>query len=245
MELQTSAVYGVQSRRFGRSLGVNLAPPSVKACNFNCAYCEYGRTGSSLPLDWPAAMHVVRALELALVERPKLDAIIIAGNGEPTLHPAFARIVDGLLEVRARRAPETKLVALSNGSTLNRLEVVRALTLLDERHMKLDAGDATTLLRVNACPISLGRLIADLRDLGDIVVQSRFVRDARRFVDNTTPSAVSAWVEALRTIQPRTVHICSLDRTPARRPLLKIDHAELEAIAARVMKIGIRAEVLH
>ncbi len=38
-------VYGpVDSRRYGRSLGVNLLPPDVKHCNFDCGYCQLGWT---------------------------------------------------------------------------------------------------------------------------------------------------------------------------------------------------------
>jgi wyosine [tRNA(Phe)-imidazoG37] synthetase (radical SAM superfamily) len=246
MELQTSIVYGpVQSRRFGRSLRVSLVPANGKVCTFNCVYCQFGSTTPAFRIEWPATTDIVRALERALGEDPSIEAVALAGNGEPTLHPGFARIVDGLLDVRARRAPRVRLAVVSNGSTLHRLSVRHALSLLDERHMKLDAGDATTLLRMNACPISLGRLIADLRYLGGVVLQSMFIRDTDGFVNNTTPAAVSAWLEAVRAIGPDAVHVCALDRIPARRGLVKLDRAELETIAARVAAIGIRAQVFH
>ena len=41
MDQQTGVVYGpVDSRRFGRSLEINLAPAGHKACNYDCTYCE-------------------------------------------------------------------------------------------------------------------------------------------------------------------------------------------------------------
>lgn len=246
MKLQTSVVYGpVQSRRLGRSLGVNLAPGRRKACNFNCVYCQYGWTGTPSRIPWPSPEAVIAAVDTALASDAAIDHITLAGNGEPTLHPAFGRIIDGLVAVRARRAPGAKLAILSNGSTLNRPDVVHGLMQVDQRHMKLDAGDATTLLRMNACPISLGRLIADLRDLGAIVLQSMFVKDPHGTADNTAPEAVSAWLDAVNEIKPDAVHVYSLDRSPAMKSLLKVDRDELDAIAARVTAMGIRAEVFH
>ena len=246
MQLQTSVVYGpVQSRRLGRSLGVNLAPGRVKACNFNCVYCQYGWTALPGRIPWPEPVAVINAVDTALAADPAVDHITVAGNGEPTLHPGFARIVDGLAAVRAKRAPQARLAVLSNGSTLNRVDVVHALMQFDERHMKLDAGDATTLLHMNACPVSLGRLIADLRDMGCVTLQSMFVRDVTGSIDNTTPGALSAWLDAVREIKPDAVHVYSLARRPAMSSLLKIEEPELQGIAGRVQALGIQAEVFQ
>ena len=246
MKLQTGPVYGpVKSRRLGRSLGVNLAPGNVKACNFNCVYCQYGWTPTPGAVAWPSPEAIVAAVDGALAEDAALDHITVAGNGEPTLHPSFGRIVDGLAAVRARRAPRARLAILSNGSTLHRPDVVHGLMQFDERHMKLDAGDATTLRQMNACPVSIGRLIADLRDLGAIVLQSMFVKDPQGGANNTTPGAVSAWLDAVREIGPDAVHVYSLDRSPAMRSLQKVGREELDAIAAKVAAIGIRIEVFN
>ena len=244
MELQSELVYGpVQSRRLGRSLGVNLGPAGRKACNFNCAYCQYGWTNFPARGTFPRPADVIDALDCALQRDPDVDSITVAGNGEPTLHPAFAPIAEGLFRVRERRAPHAKLTLLSNGSTLNRLDVVYSLGHFDERHMKLDAGDATTFRVLNGPPMPLGRLIADLRSVGRLTLQSRVVRDADRIVDNTTPRAIDAWLGAVDRVRPQAVHVYTLDRTPARRSLLKVPEPVLHEIADRVASLGIRAEV--
>ena len=90
-----SPVFGpVVSRRLGVSLGINLLPKGGKVCSFDCIYCECGlnrerRTHNPLP----TADEVVDALERRLHEicsRALVpDVLTIAGNGEPTLHPAF------------------------------------------------------------------------------------------------------------------------------------------------------------
>ena len=245
MELQTGIVYGpVASRRLGRTLGVNLAPAGRKACNFECAYCRYAWTEPPARGDWPDPAEVVGAVARALETCGPIAAITVAGNGEPTLHPAFAPIADGLFHARQRLAPKAKLTLLSNGSTLDRLEVLNALGRFDARVMKLDAGDATTFRLMNAAPITLGRLIGDLRGVSRLTLQSRFVHDGNGVVDNTTPLAVRAWLDAVRRIRPQEVEIRTLDRTPARASSLQRVSADvLEGIADQVRAMAVPARV--
>jgi wyosine [tRNA(Phe)-imidazoG37] synthetase (radical SAM superfamily) len=244
MDLQAGIVYGpIESRRLGRSLGVNLAPPGRKTCNYNCAYCQYGWTAFPATAAFPRPADVIDAVDRALAENPDVDAITVAGNGEPTLHPGFAPIAEGLFHVRARRAPKAKLALLSNASTLGRLDIVYSLSRFDERCMKFDAGDATTYRLMNAAMVPLGRLIADLRAVGRLTLQSMFVRDGESTVDNTTPRAVEAWLDAVDRIRPERVDIYTLARTPARRSLLAVPREVLETIAARVVDLGVPARV--
>lgn len=244
MDLHNGIVYGpVRSRRPGRSLGVNLAPAGCKACNFNCSYCEYGWTEFPDKRDWPRPAEIVDAVDRALETAPDIDHITVAGNGEPTLHPGFAPIAEGLFHVRARRAPNAKLALLSNGSTLNRLDVVYSLSKFDVRSMKLDAGDATTFRLMNASGLSLGRLIENLRSIAHLTLQSMFVQDEEGVIDNTTPRAVDAWLEAMSRVDPRSVDVCTIAGSTARSSLRKVPPATLEAIARRVTLLGISARV--
>lgn len=244
MNLQMAIAYGpVPSRRFGRSLGVNLAPEGCKACSFNCAYCRYGWTRFPLPADWPSPADVIDAVDQALTRTPDVDHIMVAGIGEPTLHPGFAPIAEGLFRIRARRAPHAKLALLSNGSTLNRREVVNAVSTFEVRSMKLDAGDETTFRLVNASGLSLGRLLANLRSIGNLTVQSTFVHDGKGIIDNTRPGAVDAWLEAVSRVSPRLVDICTVPRATASRSLRAVVASELHYIAARVTALGISTRV--
>lgn len=240
MDLQTGIVYGpIDSRRFGRSLGVNLAPAGHKACTYDCAYCEYGPSTVTNPADFPRPAEVIDAVDEALANDSAIDTITVAGNGEPTLHPAFAPIAEGLWSVRRRRAPHATLTLISNGSTLNRLDVVYSLARFDHRCMKLDAGDETTFRLMNAPMISLARLLADLKFVGDLRLQSRFVRDPARGIDNTASPAIDAWLEAIGRVRPVAVDI-----TPLERPgLTRVPLAVLDEIATRVRELGVSATV--
>jgi len=244
MDLQCGIVYGpVSSRRFGRSLGVNLAPAGRKTCNYNCAYCQYGWTEFPARGEFSRPADVINAVDAALARDPGVDAITLAGNGEPTLHPAFAPIVEGLSHVRRRRAPAARLVLLSNGSTLNRLDVVYSLARFDVRCMKLDAGDATTYRLMNAATTPLSRLIANLSAVGRLTLQSMFVTDREKTVDNTRPGAVDAWLEAVDRVRPEAVDIYTLARPPARGSLEPASRDTLDRVASRVLALGIPARV--
>ena len=244
MDLQKGIVYGpLESRRLGRSLGINLTPPGKKTCNYNCSYCQYGWTEFPAKGDFPPPHEVLAAVDHALTLHADVDSITVAGNGEPTLHPGFAKIADGLFALRNRRAPHAKLTLLSNGSTLNRLDVSYSLARFDTRCMKLDAGDATTFRLMNAASISLGRLLADLRAVGQLTLQSMFVRDADGVVDNTTPRAVNAWLEAVDRVRPIGVDLYSLARLPARGSLQRVPKHVLDEIATRVTALGIPSRV--
>ena len=71
-----------------------------------------------------------------------------------------------------------------------------------------------------------------------------FVRDAEGVVDNTTPRAVEAWLEALDRVRPEAVDLYSLARPPARSTLLNVPSTFLDGLAERVSALGIRARVV-
>jgi len=254
-ELHWNVVYGpVASRRFGASLGVNLLPPDRKVCNFNCTYCQYGwsrlEADGRLPVsaEWPKADAVVRGVERALAERARtgerLSRLTIAGHGEPTLHPAFPAIVRGVRAARDRYAPDLRVAILSNASTLDRAPIRKALAELDERHMKLDAGVEDLLQRVNGSPVPLERIVAGLRKLADVHLQAMFISDRSGRLDNTGQPAVSSWLEVIRAIKPREVHVLTIDRQPAFPFLRAVPVDRLETIARRVRDAGIPVRVI-
>jgi wyosine [tRNA(Phe)-imidazoG37] synthetase (radical SAM superfamily) len=231
------------SRRFGRVIRINLVNAPEAACNFACAYCRSAESTPTSRTTWWREDDVLSAVAAAVQDHPDAECLAISGNGEPTLHPAFAVIVEGLLRIRATHAPAMKLAVVSNGSTLDRIEVRHALSQLDVRLMKLDAGDATTFRVINGAVLPLGRLIAGLRYLGDVDLLTRFVRNGERTVDNTSPAALDAWLGVVREIGPRTVQICGHDWPSGRAALADVADGELESIAARVREMGIPARV--
>jgi wyosine [tRNA(Phe)-imidazoG37] synthetase (radical SAM superfamily) len=244
-------VYGpVRSRRLGRSLGINVLPRDVKACNMDCAYCQYGWTRGqnrrAAPAHWPAPDRIEAAVSARLHKAEAsgelIDRLTVAGHGEPTLHPAFEEIAERLCRLRDRVAPDIRLAILSNSTTAGSASVRRGLAFFDERYMKLDAGDPMTYARINGRG-SFGATVEALRDLGQVTVQAMFVKDAGGDVDNTTQHAVDAWIDTLDAIQPARVQVYTIARPPAQSSLSRVPARRLREIAERVRALGIPADV--
>jgi len=244
-------IYGpVRSRRLGRSLGVNVLPRNLKACNMDCAYCQYGWTAGPsrrrVPVRWPPPDRIEAAVSARLRKAEAsgelIDRLTVAGHGEPTLHPAFEEIAERLCRLRDRVAPDIRLAILSNSTTAASASVRRGLALFDERYMKLDAGDPMTYARINGRG-SFGAVVEALRDLGQVIVQAMFVKDERGDVDNTTDHAVDAWIDTLDAIQPARVQVYTIARPPAKSSLTRVPARRLREIAERVRALGIPADV--
>jgi len=244
----------VKSRRLGVSLGINLLPADRKICNFDCIYCECGWTlnekgGQKLP----SRKAVYEALEKKLSsmkengEAP--DVITYAGNGEPTMHPDFAGIIDDSIELRNRYFPGARIAVLSNSTSITKPAVKEALMKADQNILKIDSAIDETI-RINNRPkkeIKAEELIRNLASFnGRLIIQTLFLRGSYkgRKVDNTTAAEIEAWLNALDRIRPSEVMIYTISRdTPEGSTLEKIPLAELKNIAALVNRLGIKTQV--
>jgi wyosine [tRNA(Phe)-imidazoG37] synthetase (radical SAM superfamily) len=231
--LTAGIIYGPgPSRRYGTTLGVNLAPSNRKACRLSCVYCQLGHF-RGLPKDseFPEPAAVGAALEAAT--GAPIDAIVLCGNGEPALHPRFPEVVDELRRARDRAFPRRPIVCLTSGSELGRPEVVEALRLLDEVAVKLDAGRCATLRRVALAegPVCVDWLTWRIRALGDAVVQTCFFEGP---LTNASDEEVDAWIVAVRATEARRVDIFTIDRPPPTERLVPVAPERLQQIAERL-----------
>jgi wyosine [tRNA(Phe)-imidazoG37] synthetase (radical SAM superfamily) len=244
-------VYGpLASRRFGRSLGINLLPAGVRLCNFDCAYCQCGgvrarrRQGTDPP--YPTLTELERALGAALAADAAVDDICFAGAGEPTLYPLFRQAVMLARVLRNRFAPRATITVLSNGVSAGKPSVRAALALVDRPVLKLDAVGAELLRALDGAPrgLSVRRLIETYSGLIGIETQTMLVRGA---VDNATPDALDALGEALRFIHPRRAQVGTLTRAPAAseagRALWPLPPEDLDAAVARLRRAAPGIEI--
>lgn len=236
--LQTQIIYGpVNSRRLGRSLGVNILPTEQKVCSFNCIYCQYGFTSQKCihndidGLKLPIPAEVAEALMNSLPAAGDLDAITLAGNGEPTFHPSFRQIAEAVSRLRDRNKPGVPVCILSNSSTVNESSVQEGLSFIDRKIMKLDAGRENTFQKTNRPRpgIALKKIVDGLARLENVEIQSLFYSGP---VTNASPEEITAWLEQLSLINPVGVQIYTMDRVPADHRVGPLDKSELEQIAA-------------
>ena len=219
----------VRSRRLGLSLGLNIIPPRSKLCTFDCPYCECGfNTPKAAGAKWPSPDVVADALAKAIGLMGRPDWVTFAGNGEPTMHPRFALVVDRVLAARERVAPGLRVGILSNGLAAGRPDVAAALDRLDARMMKLDPGP---VLRVNGAAYDREMLVANYRGLKDVIVQAMVVEGPD--YSGASDESVAEWLDCLARIAPLAVHLYTLARTPADRSVKAVARERLMEIADR------------
>lgn len=234
ISLQNKIVYGpVYSRRLGRSFGINLLPTAYKLCSFNCVYCQYGLTErmalSCKGHSFPGIDVVLDAVDKALRKPRSMDVLTFSGNGEPTLHPCFLEIVQGVKGIRDQLRPELKLALLSNSSRVTDPKVQKAINIVEMPMMKIDAGDQRTFDVINrpAGNINISEIIKTLKSIRGLIVQSMFINGS---LSNVSGEAFQSWLNAVLDINPKEVHIYSTDRPTAEVGILRVDPGKLKQI---------------
>lgn len=133
----------VPSRRYGRSLGVDLS--ILKTCTLNCRFCQLGPTEQVTleRTDSPPIEEVLGELRQWLAREEPLDYITASGSGEPTLHLHFG---DLFRFVRAETPFHSLL--LSNGSLFTLSDVRREAALADVVKVSLNAWDQASFEQI-------------------------------------------------------------------------------------------------
>jgi wyosine [tRNA(Phe)-imidazoG37] synthetase (radical SAM superfamily) len=245
----------VKSRRLGNSLGINLLPVERKSCTFDCIYCECGWTPKEegRQIQLPTRSQLADALETKLIrlqaQKNTPDSITFAGNGEPTMHPDFALIIDDTTRLRNMYFPDAEITVLSNSSMLHRRDIFNALLKIDNNILKLDAGTEKTFRLINkpgSSNLTLDEIVNNLKRFKKkVIIQTMFVRGEFDGVaiDNTTDEEVNAWLEHIKLIRPRYVMLYSLERDTAASGLKLVPKEDLYKIAEKLKAIRVKSSV--
>ena len=238
LPLQKGIIYGpVNSKRLGRSLGVNLFPDTKKVCSFDCAYCQYGRTHNKTlkpnRSDLPTIDEIINAVEQVLKSPIEFDYITFSGNGEPMVHPDFPEIVRKISELRNKYRRDVPLTILSNSSCLAGAFDIDALSLIENRIFKLDCADQKSFMIMNdAGPdLKIEDIIAGLEKLSavlPITIQTVFVDG---IIQNYKGEIFDQWLKAVKRIKPQKIQIYSTDRPVAVAGIKMISNEELHRLA--------------
>jgi wyosine [tRNA(Phe)-imidazoG37] synthetase (radical SAM superfamily) len=250
LELKPDITYGpVNSRRLGRSLGINLLPSRRKVCTFDCVYCQYGWTRcfdiDTADYRLPEPEEVVAAVTEAISSLAEPPAwLTFSGNGEPTLHPRFAEMVDALLELRDRLVPQARTAILSNSSEVGNTDVRAALARLDARIMKLDAGDEATFRSYNrpAHRVRYEQVLDGLARLEDVTLQTLIASGPD---GNDAPAHLEQWLERVTVLSPIDVQIYTLDRPVPATGLSSTAPEVLARLAEQLRGRGVPATVYY
>ncbi|MEO0092152.1 MAG: radical SAM protein [candidate division WOR-3 bacterium] len=243
LPLQKGIIYGpVNSKRLGRSLGINLLSCQKKICSFDCIYCHYGRTTEKTlkPTrnSLPSVEEVLVAVEQALQNNQKFDYLTFSGNGEPMLHLDFAKIVFEIKRLRDRYQPQIPLALLSNSSRLVDIDDFDTLEAIDFRIFKLDTADEELFQKINqpVAELKINMIIDKLVYVSKhlpITIQTVFIDGPIKNYDDET---LNNWIKAVTKIKPISIQICSTDRPVAKSEVKMLSNQKLNEIATYIQK---------
>jgi len=235
-------VFGpVPSRRLGQSLGIDTIP--LKTCNWNCVYCQLGRT---VPLTNERREYYPRDEILAEVEQAlaahkpgEIDWVTFVGSGEPTLHIGLGRLIR-----KVKKLTTLPVAVITNGALLYLPEVREELAVADVVLPTLDAGNAKLYRKINRPhpDITFERLVDGLiafrkEYLGVLWVEVMLVRGL-----NDTEEALREIATVLERVRPDEVHI----NLPTRPPVETwVEPPDEEGLMRALAILGDVAHVVH
>lgn len=245
----------IHSRRLGNSLGINLLPLKRKFCTYDCIYCECGWNEETIEnkIELPSYEDVRNQLKKRIdelkAEGTVVDSFTFAGNGEPTLHPDFPKVVDLVVEIRNKYYPNAVITLLTNATQLSRPETYNALLKLDNPVLKLDAGMAAMRNSINkptAEKYSFDELVNNLILFGNRgIIQTLLLRGSNdgKIISNVSDEDFGEYIELLKKIRPKYVMLYAIDRATPEKDLEKLSVDELEIYAQKIRNEGIDVKV--
>jgi wyosine [tRNA(Phe)-imidazoG37] synthetase (radical SAM superfamily) len=202
----------VLSRRFGRSLGVDLVRP--KTCSLNCVFCQLGPTPATTdqrraeaPVD-----EILGELGAWMRAGGQADFVTLGGSGEPTLHPQFGEVLRWIRDNLPFRS-----LLLSNGTLFSLEDVRHNAAQADVVKVSLHAWDQTSFERI-ARPHASLRFDAILEGYR----RFRSIFRGRLHVEvfvvpgvNDRPEQMARIARLARSFQPDVIDLNTLDRPSA------------------------------
>ncbi len=200
----------VNSRRLGRSLGIDLLP--FKTCSLDCIYCECGWTtdktlqrGELVPTS-----AVLAELDDHLSAGQEIDYVTFSGAGEPTLHTGIGVIIGHMKQ----HYPQFKVAVLTNGTLLGDPMVQAQLTRADLVVPSLDGAKESAFRDI--CRPAAGLAVQSVidgiasfrRGFPGLLLLEIFVVPGK----NDSPAELAALKRAALRIRPDAIQLNSLDR---------------------------------
>jgi wyosine [tRNA(Phe)-imidazoG37] synthetase (radical SAM superfamily) len=201
----------VVSRRFGVSLGIDLSP-DVKQCNFDCLYCELEpKKAINKQETIEKTKNIISEVKAKLISN--IDVLTVTANGEPTLYPKLNKLTNKLLKIKG----QTKLLILSNGSTICDKKIKKILYKYDIVKLSLDAVSDSVFKKIDRSTnnISISKIIKHMVKFrksfkNELVFEILFVDGV-----NDSDDEVKLLSKAINAISPDRLDIGTIDRPPA------------------------------
>lgn len=179
-----------------------------------------------------------------MLEGVPVDSITFAGDGEPTLNPEFARIIDDTITLRDIYYPEAKVSVLSNATRVMVPEVFEALKKVDNPIMKIDAPTNELIAKINnpAPGYDIARVVEGLRRFeGNFIMQTMFLKSAD--FDSSSPKVLEGWFGIVRELKPRSIMVYTIDRPTPQEGLQKFSEEEMRELVKPLIVEGYNLQI--
>lgn len=218
----------VPSRRFGRSLGIDLTP--FKTCSLDCVFCQLGRTtGETLERrEYVPTDEVTAELDAWYREDGRADFLTLSGSGEPTLHSGFGKVIGF-----ARRRGEIPLLLLTNGTLLHLPEVREGASQANIVKVSLSAWDDASFHHINrpAPGLRFNDLVEGERAFREMYEGQLWMEVFVLWGMNSTPAEISKIAALAKTIGPDRIQLNTAVRPPAESFVSPMATERLEELA--------------
>ena len=218
----------VPSRRFGRSLGIDLSRP--KTCSLDCVFCQLGRTTkkSVERKEYVPTGDVISELKDWLKTDGQADYITLSGSGEPTLHSHFGEVLKCI-----RENSKIPALLLTNGTMLYLPEVRKAASHANIVKVSLSGWDDASYAKVNRPHPALR---FDMLVKGEKAFRTEYA--GKLFLEvflikgiNAAPEDIRKIAALAKAIAPDRVQLNTAVRPPAEDFALPLTREEMENLS--------------
>jgi wyosine [tRNA(Phe)-imidazoG37] synthetase (radical SAM superfamily) len=232
----------ILSRRFGRSLGVNVIPGKI--CSFDCIYCEVGKTKTPTVTRsaYASADKILTEFnEQYHKAKNRMDVITVTGYGEPTLNTEFEAVLDGIKE-----AAHHPVILLTNASTIHIPQVAQALKKFDIVVPSLDAVIEEKFKSVDKPhpSVNIKKIKEALTDFsrdyeGKLLIELLLVKGV-----NDSEEDLEAFAEYIKKINYFQVHLTTVYRPPSYSGVSRLSDEELAEKYVLLSSYGVERAVI-
>ncbi|MBC8391215.1 MAG: radical SAM protein [Deltaproteobacteria bacterium] len=217
----------VPSRRFGRSLGVDLTP--YKTCSLDCVFCQLGPTWNKTVSrkEYVPTDVVLAELKDWLKTNGKADYITLSGAGEPTLHSHFGEVLEFI-----RKNSTIPAVLLTNGTMLYLPEVQEEAAKANVVKVSLSAWNRISYGWVNRPHPQLrfnqlvqGQKAFRAKFKGQLWMEVFLIKAI-----NSKPDDVRKIAAMAKEIKPDRIQLNTAVRPPAEDFVMALSHENMEEL---------------
>ncbi len=229
-----NCIFGpVNSRRLGRSLGIDLFPNKI--CNLNCIYCEVGRTGVAVGRRdvYSKTSELLAEIDRFCADRERVaevDVVTVTATGEPTLHLDLGTILHHL-----KTRTNKPLAVLTNGTTLNDPQVRADLMPADIITPSLDSAREESFRKIDRpmAGMDLAEIIAGLQTFSHEYTGKLWLEILLAQGINDAPEDIDALIAAIHPMRIDRIQLNTVVRPPAETFAHALSPAELSAVGKR------------